>query len=475
MKHGKILLVALLVFAMSLFVGCTTVEVHTHDYTAWEITDDPTENELGMAKRECKTCGEVDEDFVPKLSDERWTVTIDEPTHTEVGTRTLTSEYGVYKFEIPKLTDHEFGAWTIVTDPTETAEGTAVRVCPCEATEETAVPTLSDAEAWTISVVNPDHFNTGKTIYTSETFGVVEVEIPVIEHSYGDWEMTTAPTKDAEGAAERYCDCEHVDTAIVPVITDSAVWSVEVTPADHFNTGVEVYTSIYGVVEVEIPVIEHVYGAWTITVEPTMDTTGTAERECDCTHVDTTTVPALSDSEAWTVSVVEADHFNAGKTIYTSEVYGVVEVEIPVIEHTYAWTITTEPTIDNEGLANGVCECLHEVQDVVVPALSDSDVWTVTEVPADYNKSGYDAYSSIYGEVAIQTEDKLVAPYDNKTYANVLFDADNDNNGYKNGPVSPYVTVLLLWILIAADGDREPHTPSEDLSTLKWLTLLRER
>lgn len=69
---------------------------------------------------------------------------------------------------------------------------------------------------------------------------------------------------------------------------------------------------------------EHQWGAWTITENPTLKTTGTAERICqnDSSHKVSVTLPVLSDSKVWTKGTVVN-----GLQQYTS-VYGTVAVKV---------------------------------------------------------------------------------------------------------------------------------------------------
>ena len=439
MKSSRFLLVVIFAFVLSLMTACTTVTVHDHEYSDWTFTTAPSETEGGIAERVCE-CGDVDREFVSALNDTSvWSVEVINPTHLELGATVYTSTFGTISFEIPKLADHEFGDWAITVEPTDAEEGKAVRTCPCEEVEEVTLPALTDTAVWSVKENLPaDHFNAGHTVYTS-AYGDVTVVLPVIEHSYGDWTIKVAPTADSIGTAERVCSCNDVESVVLPLPTDTSVWTeIENVAPDHFNKGSITYSSIYGNLTVEIPVIAHSYGDWTITLAPTADAIGSAERVCSCNDVDSVELPVLTDTAVWTVAEdVPADHFNEGHILYTS-VYGDVTVVLPIDpDHIYGdWTITVEPTLDTVGTAERRCAC-DDVDSDELPVLTDTTVWTVSaENPADYNKAGDRTYTSIYGDVTI-TLAKLVAPYDNKTYGNVSYDAESDDGYYKNGNVFP--------------------------------------
>ena len=327
---------------------------------------------------------------------------------------------------------HILSNWFIDVEPTAEKEGLYVQVCEnCGERVEKVIPALSDESVWTLTeTVEPDHKNLGKKVYNS-IYGEVTVVLDYVPHVYGEYTLTVNPTLTDAGKATHACECGHVEEVDVPALTDS-VWTVTTTPATHFEEGVDVYTSVYGTVSISIDVIPHAYGAYTLTVNPTLTDAGKATHACECGHVEEVDVPALTDS-VWTVTTTPATHFEEGVDVYTS-VYGTVSISIDVVPHVYgAYTLTVNPTLADAGKATHACECGH-VEEVDVPALTDS-VWTVehTTLPA-YDKDGVDTYSSVYGAVEVAVA-SLVAPFDGKTYHPINFDASNEDL-WKNGVVA---------------------------------------
>ena len=156
-------------------------------------------------------------------------------------------------------------------------------------------------------------------------------------HQYGEWQLTTDPTETTTGVAVRTCEtCGGTETKDdVPALSDTETWTMKETPATHEEDGSKVYTSEYGTVTIVIPKGQHAYGAWEITVKPTLDTTGTATRVCECGDVDEVTLAVLSDTSVWTVKTSTPSTCTVkGSTVYTSE-YGEVTVELPLAPHTY--------------------------------------------------------------------------------------------------------------------------------------------
>lgn len=77
--------------------------------------------------------------------------------------------------------------------------------------------------------------------------------------------------------------------------------------------------------------------------------------------------------------------------------------------HTWSdeWTITTEPTLTTGGKAKHSCTENDGEETVDIPALSDSSVWTKDDsksTPASHTAKGSDTYTSVYGEVTVETD-----------------------------------------------------------------------
>ena len=327
--------------------------------------------------------------------------------------------------------EHEYTNWNIQTSPTEENPGTALGTCTCGETEEKEIPALTDADVWTKEVTPATHTSAGSIVYTS-TYGTVEIALEIIAHEW-NYTLTAEPTEDAEGQAEKSCKCGATETVAVPALSDASVWSGEVTSApSHLAEGEKVYTSeLYGTVKVVLPKNEdHSYGAWTVITAPTEIEKGIAKHTCECGDEEVVEVPAFIDTSVWSSKVtVEPTHTAEGEKVYTSELYGSYTVAVPKTDdHSYGeWTITADPTETATGTAERKCIC-NDVDTAIVPVLTDATVWTATvTTPATYNAAGVMTYSSIYGTVEAAIT-KLVAPYDGKTYTNLVFDGELEDS-----------------------------------------------
>ncbi len=166
---------------------------------------------------------------------------------------------------IPKL-KHNWGAWSISTEPTLTTTGKAERICGNNNTHKDNVdlPILTDTTAWTAGAkVEPTETADGSQVYTSD-YGNVTITIPALGHTHdwGDWSITTEPTFTESGIAERVCkeNSGHKDTFTLPILTDTTVWTegLKIEPTETENGSVT-YTSSYGNVQIIIPALKTDY------------------------------------------------------------------------------------------------------------------------------------------------------------------------------------------------------------------------
>ncbi|MBQ8414299.1 MAG: InlB B-repeat-containing protein [Clostridia bacterium] len=323
--------------------------------------------------------------------------------------------------------EHVYSNWSIQTAPTEQASGAAIGKCECNETKEVTLPPLTDGEFWTKQVTPATHNSAGAEVYTS-SYGSVEFELAIIPHEW-TYTLTVNPTEASEGQARKTCECGATENVSVPALADTTVWSAEVTTEPtHTTEGEKTYTSeLYGTVKVTLPKTEgHSYGAWTVITQATETAAGTAERECICGDKEQGVIPVLTDATVWTAEITKApSHLEEGEKVYTSELYGTVKVTLAKTEgHAYgAWTVITQATETAAGTAERECACGAKEQGII-PVLTDATVWTATvATPATYNEAGVMTYSSIYGTVDVAIA-KLVAPYDGKTYTNLVFDGE---------------------------------------------------
>lgn len=263
--------------------GTVTVEVAKgeHTYGAWTITTEPTATEAGKAIRVC-VCGSYEEAALAVLTDTSvWTKNEKQAqSDTEDGIVEYTSAYGKVTVTTPKA-GHTYGAWTISSEPTETAAGVATRVCSCGDEQTHPVAKLTDTSVWTVSVnQESSHTQGGVKVYTS-VYGTVVKTSSQGAHTFGGWEITTDPTETATGVAKRYCSCGFFEQVTLPVLTNAKVWTKGETTATHYQPGTTTYTSEYGTVTIVTEVQQHVFGPWVANGD------GKHTHTCDCGYSET--------------------------------------------------------------------------------------------------------------------------------------------------------------------------------------------
>lgn len=263
--------------------GTVTVEVAKgeHTYGAWTITTEPTATEAGKAIRVC-VCGSYEEAALAVLTDTSvWTKNEKQAqSDTEDGIVEYTSAYGKVTVTTPKA-GHTYGAWTISSEPTETAAGVATRVCSCGDEQTHPVAKLTDTSVWTVSVnQEPSHTQGGVKVYTS-VYGTVVKTSSQGAHTFGGWEITTDPTETATGVAKRYCSCGFFEQVTLPVLTNAKFWTKGETTATHYQPGTTTYTSEYGTVTIVTEVQQHVFGPWVANGD------GKHTHTCDCGYSET--------------------------------------------------------------------------------------------------------------------------------------------------------------------------------------------
>lgn len=444
MKRSKLLLVLVLALvAVMALVACDKTPVHEHAYGGWTIETAPTASAEGTATRKC-ACGEKETATLASLSDTSvWTVSNNVPaTHTQDGCTVYTSQYGTVVVTLGKLTDHKYGAWEITVKPDLTTAGKAKRTCECGDIDEVDVPALENASVWTAAtVVRASHDEEGLVRYTS-VYGTVEKTVAKGEHSWSSWKIVTAPTAIEKGEAARFCTtdgCKSTETAELPVLTDTTVWTASVTAATCTTPEITTYTSVYGTVTVETAAANgHNFQVSAIVTEPTCTEKGSATIKCTvCDCEETKEIAALGhdfEHGTWVINTIitgEEDTKHIRKCSRCDEVstslmyrkdHNFGEPVYKVSEYMSEYhTVTAYYTCT---------DCGYSKSESIDEFLENESAWAKgEETLADYNNEGRVTYT--YKEdntqITIVTP-KLVAPYDGKTYtaADVDFKTEPD-------------------------------------------------
>lgn len=464
MKRSKLLLVLVLALvAVMALVACDKTPVHEHAYGGWTIETAPTASAEGTATRKC-ACGEKETATLASLSDTSvWTVSNNVPaTHTQDGCTVYTSQYGTVVVTLGKLTDHKYGAWEITVEPDLTTAGKAKRTCECGDIDEVDVPALENASVWTAAtVVRASHDEEGLVRYTS-VYGTVEKTVAKGEHSWSSWKIVTAPTATEKGEAARFCTtdgCKSTETAELPVLTDTTVWTASVTAATCTTPEITTYTSPYGTVTVETaPANGHNFQVSAIVTKPTCTEKGSATIKCTvCDCEETKEIAALGHEFSgafvpYIVSAMEGEDGETWGTDYDGSEYHAQKCsrcgEYDAAHkqaHTYEGAEVVFTSHENGGYhqvsATHACTvCGYNA--TFGEAWGNLEDWTKGDtVAATYTSAGYTEYTTEKAGVTYTYRlpiAKLVAPYDGKTYGVIEIDGATDPDEIPDRVINGY-------------------------------------
>ena len=213
---------------------------------------------------------------------------------------------------------HSFGAWTVVSEATCTADGRKERVCTCGEKETESIPATGHSYGGWTTVKEATCGAAGEKQRICSSCGHTEkASIAATgKHTYGEWETTVEPTCVA-GEQERNCSvCGHTETKTLEAVD------------------------------------EHTFGEWTVITEPDCYHEGSKEAVCTvCEEEVTQSIPFGHEFGEW-LTVKEATCTENGQEKRICRICG--EEETRDIEsigaHSFGeWTAVTEPTCTTSG------------------------------------------------------------------------------------------------------------------------------
>ncbi len=312
---------------------------HTHSYTS--AVTAPTCTEDGYTTYTCD-CGDTYQGEIVAAKGHSYTETVTAPTCTDKGYTTYTCACGDgYTGKETAAQGHSWGQWTTTKEPTETAEGTAQRSCGiCGEKETKKLAVLGHTHKYTSVVTAPTCMGNGYTTNTCACGDVYQDNIvPAKGHSYTS-KVTTPATCTSEGVKTYSCTCgysytekivktEHSYNSKVtaPTCTEKGYTTYTcgscgnsyqdnyvaakghshketVTAPTCTEKGYTTYTCVCGdsYTGKETAALDHDWGAWTTTKEPTYEAEGEAQRKCSrCTAMESKKLDKLDPPPAGSI------------------------------------------------------------------------------------------------------------------------------------------------------------------------------
>ncbi|NHM13492.1 N-acetylmuramoyl-L-alanine amidase family protein [Xiamenia xianingshaonis] len=197
---------------------------------------------------------------------------------------------------------------------------------------------------------------------------------PTGNHAFGDWEVTTPATEEAEGVETRECSvCHQKETRAIAKLEHvhnfTGDWQFDETDHWHACTCGEV-----------ADVAPHVFGEGTTSKEPTANQPGIMTYTCTvCPAQKHETIPATGEVEPQPHTHAFAS-FGRDATSHWS-VCGECGESYDVARHTFGeWATTAEPTATEAGAQIRACGVCGFEETEALPALKpDADGWIETD------------------------------------------------------------------------------------------------
>ena len=396
--------------------------------------------------------------------------------------------YSFSEFLIGMEHVHEYGEWTVKTRPSFTEGGTLERKCETgnEIHVETVdIPHFNEVD-YTHTVGSVADCVNGGVDYYTYTIDGQDIEFRVdsdpLNHEWGSWSETTAPTHTSTGMLTRVCshDTTHVETYTLPELPDKTdgngyVFSYQAPTCA--EKGVEKYTYEYGgqsfTFEFEIAIDQnaHSFSDWGVTTKPDQNSTGTLTRVCshDTTHVETYTLPVLPDktngngySYSYQAPTCVAE--GVGKYTYVNQEKNInvtfeEEIALDPNAHSFgAWNVTAEPTKDSTGTLTRVCS--NDTTHV--------ETYTLPELPDRTDGNGYTCYyqAATCIEGGVERYTYVDADRNISITIEVEIDIDEIAHSFGSWAVTGYPTVDATGMLTRVCTHNAAHTETHELPAL---------
>ncbi len=374
--------------------------------------------------------------------------------------------------EIPAL-GHDWGEWKTLKEATCTEDGSRTRICArCNKTE--TEPIVKSGHDFVETVIKEATcIEAGMKAEKCSHCGyeVKEAEIPALGHSWSTWEVTKEPTFHEDGEETRTCTrCDLAEARRLPQLSESHTHDFsgkeEITknPTCTEEGSKKVYCTepeCGAFKVVEIALIAHTPGEWTVVKEATCRENGEEQKSCTmCGKVMETRVtdPLPHTYGEWEVTQ-EATCTEAGVETAKCQVCGETTLRgMEPLGHDYVkWNVTKEVTCTEDGEEESICTRCGEVSTRAIKAAGHSyGEWEIVKEATTETDGEKQAVCEVCGDVKTEVIPKTpVQPTtpeggDNSGNDNHTGSGDKESGKASGVPATGDTTQTVLWICIMA-------------------------
>lgn len=408
-------------------------DVEAHNFGAEQALEANCEHGSGTVKI-CQDCGYeartiTDETLGDHTPSENLTVVV-EPTCETEGKGTHYCEVcgiSIDDVEIPAI-GHSYKV-EVTEEATCTETGTRTYACTrddCDYSYVEDIPMIQhvmDNVGTTSATCTSGKYTTWKCLYCSFTYNDYDADQPAIGHNWGEWEIITPATNDADGEMTRACknDENHVETVTIPKgdhAFDTTKPTTE-TPATCHSTGTQTFKCTKHTdcgVSITVTTEKIAHELTTTVTDAQCDADGSVVIACKkCTYQDTKILTALGHNYNKSEVTTAPTCTEKGERTYTcSRCGGTTTEEIAATGHT---EVTVDPTCTTEGYTY-CAVCNTQIGDKVTATghkwseTEGDDGWTELAKATCQNVAIYKRVCATCGTIEIKSgEDKAEHNY----------------------------------------------------------------
>ena len=357
------------------------------------ISKEATCTEPGVKTRMCLNCKQLTNSSIPEYGHNYAELKV-EPTCTEDGyTAHICSRCNdIYKDCLVEKVGHDYGEWTQTKEPTCTEKGLESRTC--KSCGDLVVKEIQMKQhMYKITTYEPTCTEQGYDLWACACGDSFKENFKNPEHDFGEWETISEPTCTKEGEKQRACSkCNSVE--LEPIEKISHNYTSFTTPPSCTDDGFTTYTCLAcgdSYVDDVVLKLEHSYGEWEVTKEPTCTEVGEESCICGvCGH--TLARPADKLAHSYGANVTPPTCTEDGYTTYTCECGDSYTDDIIPAAHTYdGWYVFKEVTCTEDGEERNECsKCDHYETKTIV---SNGHKFETNVVEPTCTEEGYTTYT----------------------------------------------------------------------------------